>query len=109
MVLRKACLSHSSTLFLCRVNEFPSLDLGPPLQLNHRIQGAQEARELEKLCSASVAAGTHNPATYPNLNTQEHWMLSKPCKTHFVTAAIASVWRLLSWRRSIFMRPTPKQ
>lgn len=31
------------------------------------------------------------------------------CKTHFVTAAMASVWRLLSWRRSIFMRPTPKQ
>ena len=26
-----------------------------------------------------------------------------------VTAATASVWRLLSWRRSIFMRPTPKQ
>ena len=28
---------------------------------------------------------------------------------HLVTAETASVWRLLSWRRSIFMRPTPKQ
>ena len=26
-----------------------------------------------------------------------------------VIAETASVWRLLSWRRSIFMRPTPKQ
>ena len=26
-----------------------------------------------------------------------------------MTAVMVSVWRLLSWRRSIFMRPTPKQ
>ena len=28
---------------------------------------------------------------------------------HLVTAETASLWRLLSWRKSIFMRPTPKQ
>ena len=35
------------------------------------------------------------------------WMAQ--ATAHLVTAETASLWRLLSWRRSIFMRPTPKQ
>ena len=66
------------------------------------------------MAGGQSSSDTDHARGAPNIARPQSWLggfkrFDSAARAHLVTAVTVSVWRLLSWRRSIFMRPTPKQ